>query len=147
MSCKSMLSWSSYFSVNTCACACVQYNCSWCVYEPFYAHRYFEVSVDCTLDLPAEMNDARYCKPHYSHSCNRLSLPVFTLKRYHLTHLHLQCSHKMYFMTLLQSVWFPPRVNLSSFINSKKNNTFWAAAKIRTVEESDICFMFITGGV
>lgn len=115
-----------------------------------YAHRYFELgeaSVECTLDLATEMNDVRCCKPHYSHSCSRVSLPTFILQGDHLTHLHLQRANKIHFKILLQSAWLPPWVNISSFMNSKKNNTFWAAAKIRTAEESDICFMFISGGV
>jgi len=72
-----------------------------------YAHRYFELgeaSADGTLDLPTEMNDVRCCKPHYSHSCSRVSLPAFTLQGDHLTYLHLPCAHKIHFTILLQSV-------------------------------------------
>lgn len=73
-----------------------------------------------------------------------------------------QCSHyrettwpiSTYDVHTKYTSWFyyrvcdlPPRVSLSSFMNSKKNNTFWEAAKIRTAGESDICFMFISGGV
>lgn len=102
----------------------MQYSRSWgvCV----HVHRYFEkgeASVDCTLDPPTEMNDVKCCKPHYSHSCSRVSLPTFTLQGVHLTHLRLQCARKIHFMILLQSVWLPSWVNISSFIIPKRTTS------------------------
>lgn len=119
-------------SINIDVCVHMQCSCSWCVFRHSYS-QLEEDSVDCILDLPAAMNDVRCCKPHYFHSWSKVSLPTFTLQRDHLTHLHLQCAHKIHFMTLLQCmiasmgqpIIFHKFQKEQHFLGSSQNKDCW----------------------